>query len=273
MLARGFPLTRYVAQVFGTSLDVLKGRQMPSHMSGREVNLVSWSSSIGTQLTHAVGAAWAAKIRGEDCVAVAFCGDGATSTADFHAAMNFAAVFRLPVVIVCQNNHWAISVPAARQTGAATFAIKAEAYAIEHARVDGNDVIATYAVVSSAIERARRGGGPSFLECVTYRVDGHSSSDDPSRYRSEEEVASWRARDPIASLARHLRQRGLLDDASDASLTSAIDADIQRAVAEAEAAPLPDRATLFEDVYSQPPWHLQEQREELLRFAPAAQPN
>ena len=196
-----FPLVSYLAQVFGNDRDVLKGRQMPSHMSGRSANVVSWSSCIGTQLTHAVGAAWAAKMRRESMVSVACLGDGATSSADFHSALNFAQVFRVPCVFVCQNNQWAISTPAARQSNTATFAERALAYAMPAERVDGNDVCALYLAFQRAAERARAGLGPTFLECVTYRMGPHSTSDDPTLYRSEAEVSEWRARDPIARLA------------------------------------------------------------------------
>jgi len=185
MLGRGFPLEKWLAQVYGNSGDVLKGRQMPSHMSGREVNQVSWGSCLGPQLTQAVGAGLAARARGDDMVSVAFLGDGTTSEPDFHTAMNFAGVTKAPCVIVCQNNHWAISVPSEKQTAAETFAIKARAYGMPGLRVDGNDVLALTRVLSEAVERARCGEGPSFIEAVTYRIGAHSSSDDPTRYRSE----------------------------------------------------------------------------------------
>lgn len=264
MLVRGYPLARYVAQVFGNALDTLKGRQMPSHMSARAVNQVSWSSCIGTQLPHAVGAAWAAKKRADSTVAIGFCGDGATSHSDFHAALNFAGVFRVPCVVVCQNNHWAISVPSSRQTAAESFAIKAEAYGVPGLRVDGNDVLATHHVLCQAIEAARAGSGPTFVECVTYRVEAHSTSDDPSRYRSSEEVRSWQARDPIERLRLHLLQAGALDAAEEQAQDRAIEGEIEAAIAEAERHGPPDRRTLVEDVYATPPWHLEEQWRELL---------
>ncbi len=196
----GFPLVSYLSQVFGNDRDLLKGRQMPSHMSGRSANVVSWSSCIGTQLTHAVGAAWAAKLRRESMVSAACLGDGATSSADFHSAMNFAQVFRVPCVFVCQNNQWAISTPAARQSNTRTFSERALAYAMPAERLDGNDVCGLYLAFQRAAEHARKGLGPTFLECVTYRVGPHSTSDDPTLYRSEAEVSEWRTRDPIARL-------------------------------------------------------------------------
>ncbi|MGK4001239.1 thiamine pyrophosphate-dependent enzyme [Sorangium sp. So ce1036] len=265
MLVRGFPLRTYVAQVFGNSGDLLKGRQMPSHMSGRQVNQVSWSSCIGPQIPQAVGAAWAAKLRRDSIVVVGFMGDGATSEPDFHNAMNFAAVFKVPCVLICQNNHWAISVPTARQTASKTIAIKGRAYGVPSTRVDGNDVLAVYRAVAGAVARARAGGGPTFIEALTYRIGAHSSSDDPSRYRSQEEVDRWTQRDPLLRLGRHLTARGLLDDAAEAALEAELNAEIAAAVAEVEVMAPPDRATLFDDVYAEPPWHLRDQRAELLR--------
>lgn len=267
LLVRGFSLVDYLGQVFGNDRDVLKGRQMPSHMSGRAANVVSWSSCIGTQLTHAVGAAWAAKLRRESMVSVACLGDGATSSADFHSALNFAQVFRVPCVFVCQNNQWAISTPAARQTNTTTFAERALAYAMPAERLDGNDVCELYLAFQRAVERARDGLGPTFLECVTYRVGPHSTSDDPSLYRSEAEVNEWRARDPIARLARSLESNGVLNDAQRRAVDEELSAELDAALDIAEAAPPPARASLFDDVYAELPRHLIEQRKEL--FTPA----
>jgi pyruvate dehydrogenase E1 component alpha subunit len=265
MLVRGFPLSTYLAQVYGNAGDILKGRQMPSHMSGRQVNQVSWSSCIGTQIPQAVGAAWAAKIKGDRAVVIGFLGDGATSEGDFHNAMNFAGVFRVPCVLICQNNHWAISVPTARQTASPTLAVKGRAYGVPSVRVDGNDVLAVYGAVSEAVARARSGGGPTFIEALTYRIGAHSTSDDPTRYRSQEEVETWMKRDPLARLRRHLVRLGLLDDAADAALEQTLNAEIAAAIAEVEAFGAPARETLFDDVYAELPWHLAEQRAELLR--------
>jgi pyruvate dehydrogenase E1 component alpha subunit/2-oxoisovalerate dehydrogenase E1 component alpha subunit len=244
---------------------------MPSHMSGREVNQVAWSSCIATQLPQAVGTAWAAKIRGDAVVTVAFLGDGATSHSDFHAAMNFAGVFRVPCVIVCQNNHWSISVPVSRQTASASIAVKASAYGLPGVRVDGNDVLAVYRAVSDAAYRARSGGGATFIECVTYRVGGHSTSDDPSRYRSEQEVSEWAARDPIVRFKRHLEYLGILDDERDAAFERDIEREITAAVEAVERMGPPRTETLFEDVYATPPWHLDEQRRSLLRRSGSGQ--
>ena len=263
LLVRGFPLATYLAQVFGCEGDVQKGRQMPSHMSGRSANVVSWSSCIGTQLTHAVGAAWAAKMRRESMVSAACLGDGATSSADFHAALNFAQVFRVPCVFVCQNNQWAISTPASRQSNTKTFAERALAYAMPTERIDGNDVCALYLAFRRAAERARAGLGPTFLECVTYRVGPHSTSDDPTLYRSEAEVAEWRNRDPIARLGQALESLCALDGVRAAELERELTSELDNALQSVESAAPPPRASLFDDVYGELPWFLQEQRREL----------
>ncbi|HEX3775301.1 MAG TPA: thiamine pyrophosphate-dependent enzyme [Polyangiaceae bacterium] len=266
MLVRGFSLETYIAQVFGNQKDVLKGRQMPSHMSGRAVNVVSWSSCIGTQLTHAVGAAWAAKIRRENLVSAACLGDGATSSADFHSALNFAQVFSVPCIFVCQNNQWAISTPASRQSNTRTFEEKARGYAMPAERVDGNDVCALFVAFQRAAERARNGQGPTFLECVTYRIGPHSTSDDPTLYRSELEVADWKTRDPILRLAAELRAENALDNARVEAIQAELGAEIDAALAHVESEPLPPRASLFDDVYAELPRHLLEQRKELFEL-------
>lgn len=263
LLVRGFSLETYLAQVFGNEGDALKGRQMPSHMSGRAANVVSWSSCIGTQLTHAVGAAWAAKLRGDSMVSAACLGDGATSSADFHSALNFAQVFRVPCVFVCQNNQWAISTPASRQSSARSFAERALAYAMPSERLDGNDVCALYSAFQRAIERARAGEGPTFFECVTYRVGPHSTSDDPTLYRSEAEVAEWRLRDPIARLSQQLQAEGTLDTERARGLDQELQAELERALENVESLAPPARASLFDDVYAELPEHLREQRREL----------
>jgi pyruvate dehydrogenase E1 component alpha subunit len=269
MLVRGFPLNKYLAQVFGNSFDVLKGRQMPSHMSGREVNQVSWGSCIGPQIPQAVGAAWAAKIRGDDTVTVGFMGDGATSQPDFHNALNFAGVHNIPCVMICQNNQWSISVPVDRQTASKTIAIKAKAYGVRGLRVDGNDLLAVYVAVKEASDRARAGEGPTFIECVTYRIGAHSTSDDPTRYRSDEEVAAWKLKDPLTRFRVYLAAKGLVDDAFDEKLDTEITAEISAVIKEVEAYGPPSRDTLLDDVYATKPWHLEEQAVQLLK-TPAA---
>ncbi len=272
MLVRGFPLQQFIAQIFGNSGDVLKGRQMPSHPSGKQVHQVSWSSCIGPQIPQAVGCAFAMKrndVNGTRAVAFGFSGDGATSQPDFHAAMTFAAFYKAPAVIVCQNNHWSISVPTSRQTAAKTIAVKARAYGIPGIRVDGNDLLAMHSVLSQATARARRGEGPTFVEAVTYRIGAHSTSDDPTRYRSDEEVESWKKKDPVDRLARHLRHLGAISDASEATLDEEVSVEILAAIKVVEELPPPTRLSLFEDVYATPTWNLREQEALLATLPPA----
>ncbi len=263
-LVRGLSLEHYLAQLFGNGADILKGRQMPSHHASRALHHVSWSSAIGTQLPHAVGAAMAAKRLRREAVMVAFLGDGATSHPDFHAALNFAGVFGAPVVFICQNNQYAISLPAARQTASATFAEKASAYGVFADRVDGNDALVVLDAIERALTRARAGLGATLLECVTYRVGPHSSSDDPSRYREESEVRSWQGRDPIARLEAYLGH--VAPDALEALAAAerAWESEIDRKLEQIEPVPAPPRESLFDDVYAKLPWHLREQRDELL---------
>ena len=269
MLVRGFPLAKFLAQVFGNSGDVLKGRQMPSHHSGREVNQVAWSSCIGPQIPQAVGTAWAMKLKKDASAAIGFCGDGATSQPDFHNAMNFAGVFKVPCVIVCQNNHWSISVPTERQTASKTIAVKGRAYGVPAVRVDGNDFLAVHRVLSDALGRAKSGLGPTFVEAVTYRIGAHSTSDDPTRYRADSEVEEWKKKDPLDRLRKYMVHQGLLDDATDAKLEEELTAEISAAVNEVEAFPPPPRDSLFDDVYATLPWNLEEQKSELAKLPPA----
>jgi pyruvate dehydrogenase E1 component alpha subunit/2-oxoisovalerate dehydrogenase E1 component alpha subunit len=256
-------LELYLAQVFGSGEDISRGRQMPSHMADRRFNVVSWSSCIGTQIPHAVGAAWAARIRGDRVITAGFMGDGATSEADFHTALNFAAVYRAPCVLICQNNHWSISIPTARQTRARTIAEKAQAYGIPLARVDGNDAIAVWAAVKEAADRARSGGGPTFLEMLTYRIGAHSSSDDPRVYRDEREVEVWKQRDPLNRLRIFLFGADWWSERDEAAARQKHEARIAEAIAHAEKAPPPPLSSLLEDVYAVKPRHLIEQERDL----------
>jgi len=242
----------------------VKGRQMPCHYTCRAVNWASISSPVGTQITHAVGTAWAAKIRHEDSASLVYFGDGATSSSDFHSALNFAGVFRLPVVFLCRNNGWAISVPVERQTATRTFAEKAVAYGIPGVRVDGNDIFAVVSVTRKALERGLRGEGPTLIEAITYRMGGHSTSDDPNRYRETEAVEAWAARDPIERVRSYLEKRGAWNEADQERLRNEIDQSFRDAVALAEKAPPPPLESMFDDVYAKVPWHLAEERAELL---------
>jgi len=266
-LLRGMPLATFLCNLFGNAGDLIKGRQMPCHEAWRPGRFTSISSPIATQIPHAVGAAWAARLKGDDMVALTWFGEGATSASDFHTGLNFAAVHHIPVVFVCRNNGWAISVPRERQTGSETIAQKAIAYGMRGERVDGNDLLAVHAAVRSARARGAAGEGPTLIECVTYRLEGHSTSDDPRAYRPAELVAPWKEKDPILRMRRYLEARGALDAEADARLREEVRLELQRAVAEAEALPAkPPIATMFEDVYAEP---LRQQREGLLELESA----
>jgi 2-oxoisovalerate dehydrogenase E1 component alpha subunit len=261
---RGYTVQQYVDQLFGNQDDPIKGRQMPVHGSASWLNLVSISSPVGTQIPQAVGAAFAARALGKDDVTMAFFGEGTSSTGEFHVGLNFAGVWKAPCVFVCRNNGWAISVPSSVQTAARTFAAKAIGYGMPGVRVDGNDVLAVWQVASDAIERARAGGGPTLIEALTYRVQGHSSSDDPSVYRDPDEPGIWQRKDPLNRLRGYLRHGGLWSERQDAELTERHDREITAALAAADDKPGPAVETLFDDVYDQLPWHLREQRAYLL---------
>lgn len=259
-LMRGYPLAFLFGQLFGNTSDPAKGRQMPSHWCDRKLRIVSVSSPVATQLPQAVGAAYAAKLRGDGVAVLACFGDGGSSTGDFHAAMNFAGVFRSPNVFYCNNNQYAISVPFSRQTASGSVAVKAGAYGFEGIRVDGNDLLAVIKVAREALRKAREGRGPTLIEAVTYRVGPHSTSDDPTRYRPAEEVAAWKARDPIARVARRLARLGLLDGRREGMIAEEAQAEVRQAAAACEGHPPVSPGTLVEDVYSAVPWHLDEQR-------------
>jgi pyruvate dehydrogenase E1 component alpha subunit len=263
-LWRGMSLTAYTNNMFGNAADPAKGRQMPDHYTCRAAKFGSISSPIGTQITQAVGFSWAAKIKKDDLVGLVYFGEGATSSAEFHNGMNFAGVFKTPTVFFCRNNGWAISVPVERQTASASFAAKGVAYGIPGVRCDGNDVFAVYKATRDAVAHAASGKGPMLVEAMTYRLSGHSTSDDPKAYRKDAEVEQWKKRDPIARLLKHLVLRGLWDDAKQRELEAKVDADIKDAVTNAEKLPPPPLESMFEDVYAEPPWHLQEQRAQLV---------
>lgn len=253
LLLRGWPLARYFAHMFGSSLDPLRGRMQPMHFAAREVNVVSWSSCIANQLPQAVGAAYAMKLKGEKKVAGGYIGDGGTSEPDFANALNFAAVWKVPAVFIIQNNQWAISVPLSKQSVSATLAVKAVAFGLPGVRVDGNDLLAVYRETKAAVDRARAGGGPTLLELVTFRMGGHSSADDPTRYRDAQEVEGWTRRCPLKRLRAFLEATGRWDEAKEQAMAEQQRARLAEAVKEAERSSAPPPTDLVEDVYETPP--------------------
>jgi len=219
--------------------------------------------TVGSHLCHAVGIAWAAKIRKDQIAVLSSSGDGSTSQGDFHESLNFAGVFKLPVVFAIQNNHWAISLPVERQTASKTLAEKACAYGIDMARVDGNDIFAVYLTVRRLLDAARSDFKPALVELVTYRMDDHTTSDDAARYRTEEMVAPWKARDPIDRMRKYLTAQHEWDDKKESDLVAECTAEVANAVEDYEADAPPDPTDLFNYIYFEEPWNLKEQREEL----------
>lgn len=263
---RGFPLVKFVCQLMGNAGDMVKGRQMPNHYCYKPGNYTSVSSPVGTQITQAVGAAWAAKIQKDPVVVLVFFGEGATSQGDFHVGMNFAGVFKTPTILLCRNNGYAISTSAARQTASESIAIKAKAYGLPGIRVDGNDIFAVIKATREAADRARSGQGATLIEAVTYRQGAHSSSDDPRAYRPDDEVEENLRRDPIVRLRRYMESRNLWDGARETSLQEEVKNEILSAVAEAEKFGPPPVETMFDDVFAELTPALAEQKQLLLDY-------
>ena len=277
-LYRGYPLNTFMCQLYGNADDPVKGRQMPVHHSVRRLNFVSVSSPVGSHIPHAVGTAWAAKLQKTEDVALAFFGDGATSTPTFHVSATFAALYKVPAILFCRNNGWAISVPSSTQSASPTFAQKSIAYGMRGVLVDGNDLLAVIHVVAEAAARARRGEGPTLIEARTYRRGAHSTSDDPSVYRDPAEPKAWERRDPIDRIRGYATARGELDAAFEAKAREEINAEIRAALAHAEGRPSkPPLASLVEDVYAEPTPRLREElaalEAEIARHGPKRSPH
>jgi pyruvate dehydrogenase E1 component alpha subunit len=254
-IVRGIPMRMLFQYWSGDE----RGSDIPLHQ-----HYFPTSIPVGTHLPHAVGAAWAAKLRRDPVVVAVYFGDGATSKGDFHEAMNLAGVFRLPVVFICQNNQWAISVPVARQTASATLAQKAIAYGFGGIQVDGNDVLAVYQATREAVEKARSGGGPTFIECLTYRVSDHTTADDASRYRTEEMLKPWLAKDPIERLRKFMVIEKLWTPAYDGQVRAEAERRVAESVGEFESQPPADPADMFRYTYYELTPPLKEQMDELL---------
>ncbi|MAG63876.1 hypothetical protein CMO84_10190 [Candidatus Woesearchaeota archaeon] len=267
-LHKGGAAVEMFHNMFGNGRDAAQGRQMPVHFSFVEpVRFFSISSPIGTHIPQAVGAAHAFTLRGESHAALASFGDGGTSSCGFHSGLNFAAVMKAPVVFLCQNNGWAISCPSSRQTGSESYAIKAKAYGMPGIKVDGNDVLAVHQVVSEALERARSGEGPTLVEAETYRMGGHSTSDDPSKYVPKEILDQWAALDPIKRLRGYLESRELWTQEWEDELVARLSAEHAAAAKEAEAEAPPGLETIFSDVFESLPDHIRKQGEAVFDLA------
>ena len=271
LVARGYPLTEMMCQIYSNKGDKLKGRQLPIMYSDKAHGFFSISGNLATQFPQAVGWAMGAAIKGDSRIAMGWVGDGATAEGDFHSAMTFAAVYNVPVVLAVVNNQWAISsfsgIAGAER---ATFAQRAVGYGIAGLRVDGNDALAVYAAVKWAAERARSNGGPTLIEFFAYRAEGHSTSDDPSGYRPTNEAKAWPLGDPVERLKAHLLALGDWDEERHAAMTAECDAAVRAAQKESEKLGIlpeqgkDDIGSMFDDVYAEVPWHLAEQREQAL---------
>ena len=253
-LLRGVSMLRMVNQCFGNAADEIKGRQMPVHYSFRDVNFFSISSPLGTQIVQAAGAAYAMKVKGTKQVAMTSFGDGSSSEIDFHSGMNFAAVTKSPCIFMLENNGYAISVPLGKQSASESFAIKAAAYGMPGIQVDGNDILAVYKVTKQAVDRARRGEGPTLIELVTFRMGAHSTSDDPSRYCPPELLKQWAEKDPVKRFEAYLLKNKVLTQAEMDQIAKDAVAEVEAAVKEAETnTPHPPVETIFQDVYEEMP--------------------
>jgi pyruvate dehydrogenase E1 component alpha subunit len=253
-LVRGHALSTYVHHLFGDAQDPALGRNMPCHPTAREVHYVSMSSVIGTQISQAVGLAYGLKQKKDGGAALAFFGDGATSSNDFHAGLNFAGVFSLPVVFCCTNNQWAISVPVSRQTAAASLASKASAYGFSGRQVDGTDFVASFRELSAGLQHARSGEGPVLLEFVVYRMNPHSSSDDPGRYQPADWYSRAEQHDPLRRLEGWLETHGSLTPDERARWATDAERTVREAIELAERTPPPSAESITEDVYASRPY-------------------
>ncbi len=264
LLWRRIPLPMIFNQLIGNSRDLCLGRQMPVHYCYKEWAIPSVSSPVGTQLPHATGFGYAAKLRGTGQVALAFCGEGTASQGDFHTALNFAGVFATPSVFVIRNNGYAISTPESVQTAAESLAARAEGYGMPGFQVDGNDLLAVVHVLREAAARARSGDGPTLVEAMTYRMGAHSTADDPSAYRSDEEAEAWNRLDPYLRLERHALWRGIWSEEDAAAANASWDERVVATLAECERHPPPRVESLFEGVLETVSPQLEAQRDAYL---------
>ncbi len=266
---RGRDMVSMICHCIGNIEDNVKGRQMPVHYTYKDGYFISISSPVGTQFSQAVGVAMASAYKGDDQATITWIGDGASAEGDYHYALNFASVFKPPVILNVVNNQWAISTHRNIATGGQNFAARGLAYDIPCIRVDGNDFLALYSVTKWARERARAGAGATHIEVLTYRSGAHSSSDDPSRYRPGDEHECWPGGDPVERLKQHLIKIGEWSEEMQTELEERLDSEVMTAYKEAvkfgdlAEGPYPPASTIFTEVYEEVPWHVQEQREEL----------
>jgi 2-oxoisovalerate dehydrogenase E1 component alpha subunit len=271
LITRDYPLVEMMNQIYSNRGDKLQGKQLPIMYSARDTGFFSISGNLTTQYPQAVGWAMASAAKGDTRIAAAWCGEGSTAEGDFHSACTFASVYRAPVILNVVNNQWAISsFSGFAGAEATTFAARAIGYGIAGLRVDGNDALAVYAATQWAAERARTNQGPTLIEHFTYRAEGHSTSDDPSQYRSAEEATAWPLGDPIARLKAHLVAIGEWDDERHAAMDREVAEEVRAAQKEAEKNGVLGHGlhqpldSLFDGVFEEMPWHLREQQAQMI---------
>ena len=271
LIARDWSIVDMMNQIYSNKGDRMKGRQLPIMYSAREAGFFSISGNLTTQYPQAVGWAMASAAKGDTRIAATWCGEGSTAEGDFHSACTFASVYRAPVIMNVVNNQWAISsFSGFAGAEATTFAARAIGYGIAGLRVDGNDVVAVYAATRWAADRARANGGPTLIEHFTYRVEGHSTSDDPTAYRSAEESSKWPLGDPIARLKQHCITLGIWDEERHAAMDRELAEMVRDAAREAEKNGILGHGlhhpmeSMFQDVFEDMPWHLKEQQQQML---------
>ena len=269
LMARDYPLSDMVNQIFSNEKDPLKGRQLPILFSDRDYGFYSLSGNVGSRFGHAVGWAMASAYKGDDKIALGYIGEGTTAEGDFHEALTFASVYKAPVILCVTNNQWAISsYSGIAGAEATTFAAKALAYGLPGLRVDGNDFLAVWSATKWAAERARNNLGATLIEFFTYRAAGHSTSDDPTKYRPADEAEHWPLGDPLERLKHHLISMGEWDEERHEALTDELSETVRAAVKEGEAVGTlgqskPSVREMFEGVFAEPDWRVLEQRREV----------
>jgi 2-oxoisovalerate dehydrogenase E1 component alpha subunit len=263
LFVRGVSLEDFFSQLMGKAQDPLKGRQMPGHLGKKEAGVFVLGSPVGLGHPVAMGVAMGIKYKKEKKTIISYGGEGSTSEGHFHSAMNFAGVYKLPLIIFIVNNQYAISVPRIKQTASKTIAIKAIGYGAKGYIIDGNDPFITYFITRKCVRETKEGKGPFLIEAYTYRYDPHSSADDDKKYRSVEELENWKKKDAIVRTRRFLEKEGLWDEEKEKNLLTEIRNKLEKTVEEIEKYPEPDIKDMFFEVYKETPWYLKEEFEEL----------
>jgi 2-oxoisovalerate dehydrogenase E1 component alpha subunit len=272
---RGYRTEQFMNQMFSNKLDPNKGRQMPIHYGDKALNFMTISSPLGTQIPQAAGYAYGQKMAGNDALTICYFGEGAASEGDFHAGLNMASVLNCPVIFFCRNNGYAISTPASEQFSGDGIASRGLGYGVKTIRVDGNDVLAVYLATQKAREIALKENCPVLIEAMTYRLAAHSTSDDPTGYRSKEEEQKWREKDPVQRFENWMKSKDWIDETEHKQFVEQTRQDVLAAMKKAEQVDICEIDDLINDVYDTPPWHLREQLSQLkqhIRLYPEAYP-